>query len=222
MKKYLIATIFTLSAMSVFGQSTGGDYKKVEVFAGYSHQLADVNKNTTPNNIRDFYGNNKLDLRGVNASAVYNVNRYFGAKFDFSVAARDKNIVYQASCITCVPIPLVNVPTKTKNSLYNFLGGVQVKDNASTARLKPFGHALIGAGYERLKVRSLQACPVNADCTQIANKKDTGLAGAFGGGLDVKLADRFDIRAIQVDYNPIRFDRGTTHNVRLGVGIVFK
>ena len=30
------------------------------------------------------------------------------------------------------------------SSLWNFLGGVQIKDNAKEARFKPFAHALVG------------------------------------------------------------------------------
>ena len=32
----------------------------------------------------------------------------------------------------------------TKERIYNFLGGVQVKDNRKDARFKPFAHALVG------------------------------------------------------------------------------
>lgn len=69
---------------------------------------------------------------------------------------------------------------------------------------------------------------------------DAGFAAAFGGGLDVRLNDRIDIRVIQIDYNPMRFDfsdfgaigvpgtptplgdpKRTLHNFRIGIGIVF-
>jgi len=45
---------------------------------------------------------------------------------------------------------------------------------------------------------------------------------AFGGGLDIRLNDRLDIRAVQVDWNPIRSGGVTTNNLRFGVGIVIK
>jgi opacity protein-like surface antigen len=104
---------------------------------------------------------------------------------------------------------------------YNFLGGVQIKDNSSDARFKPFAHALIGAGHGRTKVSSV-TCPAGVDCSDLINDSETGFAGAFGGGLDIKLSNRVDFRAIQVDYNPIKFDSGTQNNVRFGVGFVFK
>jgi hypothetical protein len=43
----------------------------------------------------------------------------------------------------------------------------------------------------------------------------------FGGGIDFRVGDRFQIRAIQVDYNPVRVFGQTDHNLRLGAGIVF-
>ena len=110
----------------------------------------------------------------------------------------------------------------TVNSqLYNALGGVQFKDNASTARLKPFGYALAGAGIGRVKVKDV-SCPVGVDCSDFTSDSETGFAMAFGGGLDIKINDRIDFRAIKADYNPIRFDSGTQHNFRVGIGFVFK
>jgi hypothetical protein len=49
-----------------------------------------------------------------------------------------------------------------------------------------------------------------------------GLGMAFGGGLDVRLNNRIDIRAVQVDYNPIRSSGVTDNNLRIGFGIVIK
>ena len=51
---------------------------------------------------------------------------------------------------------------------------------------------------------------------------ETGLAGAFGGGLDIKLSNHVDLRLVQIDYNPIKFQDGIQKNIRLGIGIVFK
>ena len=69
----------------------------------------------------------------------------------------------------------------------------------------------------------------------------TGFAAAIGGGLDIRLTPRIDLRAIQIDYNPMRFDfsdfgavgipgtptplgepRRTLHNFRIGIGIVIR
>lgn len=54
------------------------------------------------------------------------------------------------------------------------------------------------------------------------NESETGLAGILGGGIDFRVNDRVDIRAIQFDYNPTRLSGETQHNFRIGVGVVFR
>lgn len=107
---------------------------------------------------------------------------------------------------------------KSRNSLYNFLGGVQIKDNASEARFKPFGHALAGVARTRNTTKSAGSNFIPQDFTVTS----TGFAAALGGGLDIKINDRFDFRAIQVDYNPVRNFGQFSHNVRFGIGLVIK
>jgi hypothetical protein len=43
----------------------------------------------------------------------------------------------------------------------------------------------------------------------------------LGGGLDTRINKNLDLRVIQIDYNPIKFDAGMQHNARFGTGIVF-
>ncbi len=50
----------------------------------------------------------------------------------------------------------------------------------------------------------------------------TGFAMAFGGGLDVIVGKRVVFRAIQIDYVPTRLFNARQHNIRLGLGVVFK
>jgi hypothetical protein len=54
------------------------------------------------------------------------------------------------------------------------------------------------------------------------SRSGSGLAGAVGGGLDIRINDRFDIRAGQIDYNPAHLNGVTVHNVRFGAGLVIK
>jgi len=194
------------------------DYKKSEFFVGYSNNQVDTGLNSdTGNNFDDFF-NERESFHGVNVTGTYNVTRYVGITGDVSATYNNKDFT-----VTGVPTGTTTTGTvsfKTNNSLYNFLGGVQVKDNSSGARFKPFAYALVGAGHGRTKIKDL-SCPTGADCTDLVSESETGLAGAFGGGLDIKINDKIDFRAIKVDYNPIKFDSGTSHNVRIGVGLVF-
>ena len=220
MKKLLLSGLMTLVCAS-FGlaQTTNtSDYKKSEFFVGYSNNQVDTGIDTEDGDEFDEFFNEREGFHGWNASATFNVNRYVGITGDVSGAYKNQDF--------SVPVPTGPTTTgtvgfKTNNSVYNFLGGVQIKDNSREGRLKPFGYALVGAGHVRTKFRDV-VCPTGADCSFFDEDfSETGLAGAFGGGLDVRLNDKISIRAIKVDYNPIKLDNGTTHNVRIGVGVVF-
>lgn len=218
MNKLLLAFCLTvITGISVFAQSS--DYKKTEFSVGYSNQQVDTGADSnTGNAARDFF-NDRLSFNGVEASGVYNFSRYIGVKGDFSGVYRNRDFNFTTGTGTTSN----TVNFRTGNSLYNVLGGVQIKDNASKTRLKPFAHALVGVGYARTKVRNV-TCSNTAvtNCSSLADSfSDRGLAGAFGGGLDVKLNDKIDIRAVQVDYNPIRLNGSTDQNFRFGVGVVF-
>ena len=74
--------------------------------------------------------------------------------------------------------------------------------------------ALVAAGHGRTEVKNLTCTSVSTfACGAIGKSSETGVAAAFGGGLDVRLNDRLDFRAFQVDYNPIKFDGRADHNV---------
>jgi hypothetical protein len=200
--------------------TTTSDYKKSEFFVGYSNNQVDSGidlDDPDENEFEEFF-NERESFHGFNVSGTYNVTRYVGITGDVSGAYKNKDFSFS---IPTSPTTSGTVSFKTSNSVYNFLGGVQVKNNSTDARFKPFGYALGGAGHVRTKFKDL-TCPTGADCSLFEDSvSETGLAGAFGGGLDIKVSDKVDFRAIKVDYNPIKLDGGTIHNVRIGVGIVF-
>jgi hypothetical protein len=211
MKKFILALTLTLvSGICALAQSND-DYNKAEFFVGYTHGQADAHFSPNPNIYRD-----RTPLDGFNASAVFNLSRYFGIKGDVSGAYNKSNVSFQV-------IPVSGPSTSTillsaKNSLYNVLGGVQIKDNASKSRLKPFAHALVGAGFRKNSTDI--GCVTTIICP--GGTTETGLAMAFGGGLDIRLNRRIDIRAFQIDYNPIKFGGGFDDNFRFSIGVVFK
>lgn len=217
-KKAIIAlSIAAVSAASVLAQSSGDDYKKVEFFAGYSNGQVDTGVDS---------GNDAIDLfrdresfNGFNVAGVYNLSRYVGVKGDFSASYNNTPFTgtFQG------PNAPVTITSETKNSLYNFLGGVQIKDNANEGRFKPFAHAMAGVGHFRTKVGSFTCTGV--DCPTFLPPSETftetGFSAVIGGGIDFRINDRFQFRAIQVDYNPVRVGGTTLNNLRLGTGIVF-
>lgn len=212
MKKFILAlTLALVSNICALAQSND-DFKKAEFFVGYSYGQADAHFSPNPNIYRD-----RTPLHGFNASAVFNVSRYFGIKGDVSGAYHKANVSFPV-----VPISGTSTSTillSSKNSLYNFLGGVQIKDNASASRLKPFAHALVGAAFRKNSIPGM-TCIGTIICP--GSTSETNLAMAFGGGLDIRLNRRVDIRAFQIDYNPIRFGGRFDDNFRFSIGVVFK
>ena len=194
----------------IFAQTNNGDeYNKNEVFIGYSNQQVGVNFDAQTYN-------------GFEGSYTRNFTRYVGIRGDVSAA-------YNNNTFTTSSLYNVNVISdfrvETSQSLYNFLGGVQVKDNAKKGKLKPFGHALAGVAYRRFEtnnVRCISNCGTATTTPFLFKGGDNGFSAAVGGGLDVRVNNKFDVRAIQVDYNPVFTNGGRTNNVRFGVGIVIK
>lgn len=218
MKKIFLA--FCLTAISSFAAlaQDSDDYKKSEVYVGFSNNQVDTGLNIEGDNeVEDFF-DERESFNGFEAAGVYNFSRYVGLKGDVSGTYKSSNFSAQ--------IPTgggtSTFSADTKFSLYNFLGGVQIKDNANKGRFKPFAHALVGAGHARVKIDNL-VCPVGVDCIGLEDSYNrTGFAGAFGGGIDIRINDKFDFRAAQVDYNPMRIDGETQHNIRFGIGLVIK
>lgn len=209
-KTTLIVTIILACASIAAAQS---DYKKFEFFGGYSHNRIDTGISDDDPDFGDII-NEREGFNGFNTSITGNVTRYVGLKFDFSGHFKSRSI----------PFANVNNAIDINSRVYNFLGGVQIKDNSSETTFKPFVHGLFGAAHARNRVDiSEQGCIAifPSPCPTDFTEKETGWAAAFGGGIDIRASERIDIRVIQVDYNPTGlFDR-TQHNFRIGVGIVF-
>jgi Outer membrane protein beta-barrel domain len=206
-KTILLGLIIVASASIAVAQD---DYRKWEIFGGYSRN--NVDSGISDNDPELGFIDVREGFNGFNASVTGNLTRYFGLKFDVSGHYKNQTIPFTT-------IGRVDV----NSSLYNFLGGVQIKDNSKESTFKPFAHALVGAAHGRNRVNftndfciAIAPVPCPADLTD----SETGLAGAFGGGLDIRVSNRIDIRAIQIDYNPTRLGDSTQHNIRWGVGIV--
>lgn len=201
MKFTFYVLILTLFASISFAQTAPNEYKKNEFYVGFSTVGSDGDFNN-----------------GGEVSFVRNFSRYIGIKGDFSAHAGDRRDTVNVSFGGTIT-PLT---AKTSNRTLQFLGGIQVKDNAAKTRFKPFGHALFGVAARRTD-GFLENCPTASVCNVLIapRERNTTFSGAFGGGLDVRLNDRIDVRAVQIDYNPIRFNGSFDNKLRLGIGIVF-
>jgi hypothetical protein len=205
-KAFCLTAVLSIAAVA---QTNNDEYNKNEFYVGYSNQQV---------------GNsNRSTFNGIEGSYTRNINRWFGIRGTVSYAKRDRT--FEGS------LPLstggnYSFQQTSVRSIANFLGGIQIKDNASTKRLKPFGFALGGVALNRSTFKNLACtsgnCPTNPAIANNVTFRDTGLAGSFGGGLDIKITKRIDLRAIQVDYNPVYSDSRVDNNFRFGIGVVFK
>ena len=214
MKNMMLAFgLLVFTAMFAAAQTASSDYKKAEGYVGYSNGQVDTGIDTG-NSVNAFF-RDRANFNGVNVSGVYNFGRYFGAKGDFSATYNNTTFNQNFGAGQTVSFD-------TKNSLYNFVGGVQVKDNSKSGSFKPFAHAMVGGANARSKVKNV-TCTSTATCgvSEGETFSDTGLSGVFGGGIDLRLNNHIQIRAIQVDYNPVRLSGTWDNNLRLGAGIVF-
>jgi hypothetical protein len=212
-----VALLVLLPAATARAQSAD-DYNRFEVFGGFSHNRVDtggVGNGTVFGGVEEHTG-----FHGFEASVVGNLSRYAGLKFDVSGHfKREANADFQI-CVDGTTGGVCFTP-RAKATLYNFLGGVQFKDNASAARARPFAHLLVGAAHAKVTFDN-SACVDALGFACLSDDSETGVAGAVGGGLDIRLSDRFDFRAVQLDYNPTRLGGETQHNFRVGIGVVFR
>ena len=99
-------------------------------------------------------------------------------------------------------------------TLYSYMGGARIAFRHGP--LQPYIQALVGAGQLD---STLQA--------RLGSPSSFAFAAAFGGGLDIRVAHHFAIRAVQGDYfltdftNPINV-RFTQNNFGLSSGLVLR
>ena len=227
MRRFLTITVLTIAlAPAALAQN---DYKKWEFFGGYSALGFDTLAGDTGNPAVEAVLSGRNTLRGFELSVTRNFHKYVGVKGDYSLHLREDNFSRPAGSGT------------VDTTVQNFLGGLQFKDNATEARIKPFAHALFGFANQKVDVDSPNLSTIFGVTDLRVN--ETSFAMAFGGGLDIRLNEKIDIRAVQADWNIInRGDQQTgivltptpfqtvgsafvipgsrQDNIRLSVGIV--
>ena len=242
---FIAALMVAFCAPVVFAQSST-DYHKWEVSGGYSQARVQstignevVPQPTGPftidpcsNTGASFFGVqfqkffcDRRGFNGVDASVAYNFTRYFGVKGNISGHYRSDRYVDTSP-------PTTN---DTKERLYNFLVGVQIKDNTATRRVKPYAHALVGVA--RYTLDDVSTSPVPFLNFNVSDR-NTSFAMKLGGGIDVRVSKNLDLRLIEINYNPVFAGQRnlvggpvpsspivaqgrTAHNFTIGVGIAF-
>lgn len=133
------------------------------------------------------------NFNGWNGSVTGNVNKRFGIVADFSGHYGSE----------------VEGRLLVKEDAHSALFGPRLSFRGK--RMTPFIYALFGA------TRFHQSAVVAG---QKLSDSDTGFSSAFGAGLDVKVNDRFAIRAFQLDYFRPNFFGEAHHRGRIAFGVV--
>jgi hypothetical protein len=191
----MAALLVAATAPFTFAQT---DYNKVDVGVLYSHNRVDTGfDDPTQNFISEREGFN-----GVEVFVKGNISRYVGLKGSYSFNRKSFDITGGT------PVTTFEVDA----DLHQFVGGAEFKDNAKETKVKPFAHVMAGVVNSRANFEGFPAF----------DESNTGFAGVIGGGVDFRLGDRVDLRAVQLDYNPHRGGGQTTHNFRIGIGLIFR
>ena len=181
LKRNVVAFLSFLALSCVFSSVAAAQVPKGNLFLGYSYTSADLNNNDR-SNLNGWEGSLEgkfLPFVGIVAdvSGEYGKNDFPSSTQVFHVDARE----------------------------HNFLFGPRV--SFSVARVRPFVHALFGAGHVSVSGGGYSA-------------SDTSFATALGGGLDFKLVPLLAWR-FQGDYLQTRFFGTRQDNGRFSTGIVF-
>lgn len=179
------------------------DYYKLEGFGGYAYMNLD--RGIDLDEFSEF-GKNRVNSHGFNGSVTYNFTRKWGAKFDLSLHTYGDEFT---SILTVNPGPSTAGTFKSSQSDYQYMGGIQYKNNSKDApTFKPFAHVLAGIAHQKFTVE--ETSPSNI---QLIDLNSTDFAMKFGAGLDVKIHKNVDVRVFQFDYNPIwRSDKDVGSN----------
>jgi len=238
-------------ACPVFGLAQGSrNYNRFEVYGGFSASQVESTVNqasftglggtqTFTNlcstqtgavvgpNFQSFFCTRR-NFNGFDASATFNITKYIGIKGNVTGHFRSQNYVDRFNP------PGLTQTIDNQERLYQFLGGIQIKNNSKSARFKPFAHAL--AGFARYTNRQSQDLDLFPFANFTIEDRETSLAMKLGGGIDLRAGKRFDVRVIEIDYHPVfagnrnprsiagpftvNFGGKTAHNFTIGIGLV--
>ncbi|HVG35289.1 MAG TPA: outer membrane beta-barrel protein [Pyrinomonadaceae bacterium] len=190
--------------------------RRPEIFVGYSNLQAEgipSQELNQTNSFDDEVFGERAGLHGVNAEITGYVTPRFGLTGDFSYHQRTRSFSGAGAGTGAGAATTGEIDTR----VFQFLGGPTVRFPNET-RVTPFLRSLFGVANTRFEVEQRQQLPAGT-VTSSFNTSSTDFAMALGGGLDVRVNERFALRALQVDYNPV-FLRDRSINVLGGAGAV--
>ena len=251
MRKLCLLSLFIIVTAPVGLAQGSGDYNKWDVYGGYS--LGRITSNVSSGSFTSSGGTQtftdlcsaatgqqlgsnsqkffctRRNFNGFEASLTRNISKYIGIQGNITGHFKTESFVDKFTP------PGVTQTLANQERLWNFLGGVQIKNNSKSARIKPVAHAL--AGFARYTNHQQQTLDLFPQFNFTLEDQVTSFAMKLGGGLDIRAGKRIDIRLIEVDYNPVfagdrnpksiagpfttvKFTGQTSHNFTIGAGIV--
>jgi opacity protein-like surface antigen len=169
----------------------------------------------------------RSDFHGFNLGAKYNLSPTLGIRTDFSAYENKDRTVDSFGTGADAHTDTNSIRERT----YVLVTGLEARRDFGSWR--PYVHAL--AGVARQTSEDVQTSTGPFDF--VIHDRTTSLALKIGGGIDVRLSPRFDLRIIEVDYQPIfakdrntpvsdnffeqRVKGKTAQNVTLSAGIVW-
>ena len=251
MKRIFLLSVLVLASASAALAQGSNDYHKWDIYGGYSLGRMESNLDAAsftsgggtqtftnlcsaatgqeigPNSQKFFC--TRRNFNGVEGSVTRNVSKYVGLQGDVSGHFKSESFV------DVFNPPGAKQTLANDERLWQFLGGIQIKNNRRDARVKPFARALVG--FARYTNTQRQTIDIFPQFNFTIEDRETSLALKLGGGLDVAVSKRVDIRVVQIDYNPVfagdrnpksvsgpfstvHFNGKTAHNFTIGFGIV--
>lgn len=244
MRKLWLTTLLLIASVSTVAAQTAS---KMEYSISLSHALQKPNSGTlngvedgesfsiqpcTSDGI-DALGSHlnhifcdRRDFPGFNLGAKYNLSPTLGIRTDFSAYFnKDRSVDSFGSGADA------HTDTNSFNEkTYVLVIGPEVRRDFGSWR--PFAHAM--AGVARQTSTDVQASTGPFAFT--IHDRTTSLALKVGGGVDVRISPRIDLRIIEIDYEPIfakdrntpvsalfeqRVKGKTAQNVTLSIGLVW-
>jgi outer membrane immunogenic protein len=144
----------------------------------------------------DTTGLSSFSMNGGSAALSYNANHWFSGVADFGG--------YHANNI---------LGTGVDGTLSTYLFGPRVSYRRDS-RVTPFGQVLFGVAH------------IGGNNGLGFSSSNNSFAMTVGGGVDIRLSDRFSVRPVQVEYllthfNELGLGAQNQNNLRFSTGIVF-
>jgi len=190
LKRYVLLTgVLMLCSISLFAQS---ERRKPEIFLGYSNLQAQglPDKNNVTGIFESDFLNSRTTLHGFDTQVSGFLTDNFGltGNFSFNENSRSNDTTFRSDTV--------------KNDIFYFLGGPTLSIGHSS-RVQPFVRLMAGAAHNTFNIESERTTSSGGTLTNKFKTGTTDFAGALGGGIDWRIADKVKVRVIQFDYTPV-------------------